>query len=68
MAITQKIMPDTDSHFRLTSCSCGGAAEYLGFDTGFWAVHCTVCGRRGKLQAIRHTAQIRWNQGGERNG
>lgn len=65
--IDTRIMPDTDSHFRLTSCSCGGAAEYLGFDTGLWAVRCTVCGRRGRLHPVRHVAQVRWN-GGERNG
>lgn len=67
MAIISRTRPTPDSHFRLSPCGCGGEAEYLQFDTGFWAVACTGCGRRGLLHRVRHTVQIRWN-GGERNG
>lgn len=62
MAIVRRLKPAFDSHFRLLSCGCGGEAEYLEFDTGFWAVQCKSCGKRGLLRKVRHTAQVKWNE------
>lgn len=61
MAIKQRIKPDADSHFRLLPCKCGGEAEYIGFDTGMWAVGCSVCGKRTLLDPVRHRVQVTWN-------
>lgn len=66
--IEARVRPATDSHFRLLPCGCEGDAEYLGFDTGMWAVGCTVCGHQGRLYPVRHTAQVTWNGGERANG
>ena len=66
--IVRKIRPTFDSQYRLLPCGCGGEAEYIEFDSGFWAAACTVCKRRGRSYRVRHTAQVNWNQGGERYG
>lgn len=66
MAIKRRITPDPDSQYRLCRCGCGGEAEYIEFDMGFWCVACKSCKRRGRLHRVRHRVQVNWN-GGERN-
>lgn len=67
MPIIRRMRPAPDSHFRLLDCGCGGQAEYVELSSGMFAVRCTKCGRRGRLEPVRHTAQVDWNQRGHRN-
>ena len=62
--IVTRIIPETDSHFRLCECGCGGQAEYVGYSTDEWAVRCTACGHEGVRGKLRHDVQIHWNGGG----
>lgn len=66
--VIKALFPDPDGQFRLMPCKvcgCREVAYILHRDDGedAWRVQCPDCGHSvGKHTAIRHEAQLVWNQ------
>ena len=68
LAVTDVIVPDPDSHYRLVECRhCGSdKVEYQQYEENTalrWRVQCPSCGHTvDKGCVARHDAQLAWNR------